>query len=146
MMYVVLNTVLLKCHCYIHLIQVNAPTCPVIVVGTHLDHVDAKQVPVLKQLVDTLYGDTLMYPKIAAIACVSCTTFKLQRNSDINILRKQIYFAATHLFLDYGKGNDCKFLLLGCVNSLHVINNSYLHIYCSGLSAFKSSRRSQCLA
>ena len=86
----------------------NAPTCPVIVVGTHLDRVDAKKVPSLKQLVDTLYYDTVMYPKIAAIACVSSTVIQLKRNSDVNILRKQIYYVATHLFLDHGKGNYWK--------------------------------------
>ena len=88
-----------------------------IVVGTHLDHADAKQVPILKQLVDTLYYDKAMYPRIAAIACVSTTVLQLKRNSDVNILRKQIYFVATHLFLEHGKGNNIRyacFMMLLC--------------------------------
>ena len=104
----------------------NAPTCPVIVVGTHLDHVDPKQVPVLKQLVDTLYCDKLMYPRIATIACVSTTVLQLKRNSDVNILRKQIYFVATHLFLERGKGNDICYPVL-----LYDVRSVILHIYVS---------------
>ena len=92
-------------------LQVNAPTCPVIVVGTHLDRVDAKKASTLKQLVDTLYGDITTYPSIAAIACVSSTTVRLRRNSVVNILRKQIYFVATHLFLDRGKGVISNFIV-----------------------------------
>jgi len=95
--------------------QMNVPACSVIVVGTHLDQVDAKKASLLKELVDTLYSDASLYPEIAAITCVSSLTFRLKLNSDINVLRKQIYFVATHLFLNNGKGNSicfCPILLI----------------------------------
>ena len=79
--------------------QVNAPTCPVIVVGTHLDRVDPRKASSLKQLVDTLYGEMT---NIATTACVSSgsSTIQFKRNNSLSILRKKIYFVATHLFLN----------------------------------------------
>ena len=108
----------------IHLfyLQVNAPTCPVIVVGTHFDRVDPKKAAILKQLVDTLYGNLSVYPSIAAIACVSSTTVRLKRNSVVNILRKQIYFVAAHLFLDRGKGDLSSVIVINC----YMLNRMYL--------------------
>ena len=78
-----------------------------IIVGTHLDRVDTKtkQVSFLKELIKTLYDNTMIYPTIATIAFVSTTTVRLNLNSVVNVLRKQIYFVATHLFIEHGKGN-----------------------------------------
>ena len=83
-----------------------------IVVGTHFDRVDPKKASSLKQLVDTLYGNIAVYPNIAAIACVSSTTVRFKRNSVVNILRKQIYFVTTHLFLDRGKGDMSNLIVM----------------------------------
>jgi len=83
--------------------QVHAPGCPVIIVGTHLDQVNVRNTGGLKELVDELYGDSCIYPMIAAVTFVSSTTQKLKINSACNQLRKEIYYVATHLFLNKGR-------------------------------------------
>ncbi|XP_065896958.1 leucine-rich repeat serine/threonine-protein kinase 1-like isoform X2 [Dysidea avara] len=84
-------------------IKVHAPGCPVIIVGTHLDQVNVKNTSGLKELVDELYGDSSIYPIIATVTFVSSTAQKLKINSACKQLRKEIYYVATHLFLNKGK-------------------------------------------
>ena len=98
-----------------------------IIVGTHLDHVKPKQVSSLKALIDTLYSDTMIYPAIATIACVNSTTLLLNRNSMINMLRKQIYFVATHLFLDHGKGDT--YIRTYIHTYIHACMHAYKHTH-----------------
>ena len=86
--------------------QVHAPGCPVIIVGTHLDQVSCKNTICLKKLVDKLYGDSSTYPIIAAVTFLSSASQKLTRRNDVNELRKEIYYVATHLFPVRNTGND----------------------------------------
>lgn len=114
--------------------QVHAPGCPVIIVGTHLDQVNAKSTGGLEKLIDQLYGDSTMYPIIAAITFVSSTTRKLQLNSVCNQLRKQIYYVAIHLFLDKGRSKLSTILLLD--------DNKCVHCIYSGVPAKQVIERS----
>ena len=93
------------------LFQVHAPGCPVIIVGTHLDQVNVKNTSGLKELVDELYGDSSIYPIIATVTFVSSTAQKLKINSACKQLRKEIYYVATHLFLNKGKSKWLIFIL-----------------------------------
>jgi len=85
-------------------IQARAAGSPVIVVGTHLDKVNVKNTGSLKKLVDKLYSDSSIYPMIAAVTFLSSVSQKLTRSSDVNQLRKEVYYVSTHLFLIHNKG------------------------------------------
>jgi len=86
--------------------QAHAPRSPVIIVGTHLDQVNVKNTGGLRKLVDELYSDSSIYPMIAAVTFLSSVSQKLTRSNNVNKLRKEIYYVATHLFLVYNKGNN----------------------------------------
>jgi len=80
------------CRC-VH-IQVHAPGCPVIIVGTHLDLAGGIKKDEMIQELKEKYSDISCYPEISAVYCVSNTD---SLRGTIKALRENIYFAATHL-------------------------------------------------
>ena len=84
MYYVQVVLILFMCH----VLQLRAPGCIVIVVGTHLDSVKLEEASKLEESVKTMYRDTKIYPRVVGCISVSCVnTFR----NNIDALRQFIY-------------------------------------------------------
>ena len=56
----------LSLHTYMYMyMQLRAPGCPVIIVGTHLDAVSAQEAKELEEEARTKYSNTAIYPKVS---------------------------------------------------------------------------------
>ena len=74
--------------------QVHAPGCPVIIVGTHLDLAGGIRKDDISQELKEKYSDISCYPEVTAVHCISNTD---SLHGTIKTLRQKIYFVATHL-------------------------------------------------
>ena len=77
--------------------QAHAPHSYVVIVGTHLDHLDdtgRSKIADLHTLIYKEYSSQLGYPKIAGIQEVSCQPGKLE---NIETLKSHVYLVATEI-------------------------------------------------
>ena len=90
-------------------LQLRAPGCPAIIVGTHLDGVSEAKAKELEKAAFTKYANTSIYPKVVGVVSVSSTRrATVFSANNMERLRTLIYDVACHLQLATD-GVTCKF-------------------------------------